>query len=414
MSNMERNIALLIMILFPAAGFARAWTVYPTGIAGVIRQAVIHAAPYDTIYVQKGVYTEKGLIIDKPVVLAGINGPILDGERTYEIVAITSDRVTIQGFILRHSGYSGWKDIAAIRLYGVKNTVIRNNTLEDTFFGILGQNAEDCTIEGNTLRSGGAGAAQAGNGIHCWKCNRIRIVHNEVTGHRDGIYFEFVTNSVIRNNRSVDNIRYGLHFMFSHNDLYEGNVFRHNEAGVSVMFSHGVDMRRNSFQENLGGGAYGLLMKEITDSHLEENHFQRNTIGIYMEGTTRVGASGNRFTSNGWAIRIQASCSDDTITHNNFIGNTFDVATNGSLVLNHFDGNYWDKYEGYDLNRDGIGDISYRPVSLYAMIAEKNAAVMMLYHSFMVSMLDKTEKVFPSITPVNLIDHRPNMKPFRL
>jgi nitrous oxidase accessory protein len=296
----------------------------------------------------------------------------------------------------------------------VKNVVIRNNTLEDTFFGILCQNAEDCTIEGNTLRSGGAGAAQTGNGIHCWKCNRIRIVRNEVTGHRDGIYFEFVTNSVIRNNRSVDNIRYGLHFMFSHNDLYEGNVFRHNEAGVSVMFSHGVDMRRNSFQENLGGGAYGLLMKEITDSHLEENHFQRNTVGIYMEGTTRVGASGNRFTSNGWAIKIQASCSDDTITHNNFIGNTFDVATNGSLVLNHFDGNYWDKYEGYDLNRDGIGDISYRPVSLYAMIAEKNVAVMMLYHSFMVSMLDKTEKVFPSITPVNLMDRRPNMKPFKL
>lgn len=180
------------------------------------------------------------------------------------------------------------------------------------------------------------------------------------------------------------------------------------------MFSHGVDMKGNSFEENLGGGAYGLLMKEITDSHVDGNHFSRNTIGIYMEGTTRVGAAKNTFSSNGWAIKIQASCSDDTITRNNFIGNTFDVATNGTLVLNNFDGNYWDKYEGYDLDRNGVGDVPYRPVSLYAMIAEKNPSVMMLYHSFMVSMLDRSEKVIPSITPVNLIDHRPLMKPFAL
>jgi nitrous oxidase accessory protein len=201
--------------------------------------------------------------------------------------------------------------------------------------------------------------------------------------------------------------------MFSHNDRYEGNIFRHNEAGVSVMFSHGVAMQGNTFQENLGGGAYGILLKEISDSYIRGNHFLHNTIGIYMEGTTRVGVAGNTFSGNGWAMKVQASCSDDTITRNNFTGNTFDIATNGTLVLNNYDQNYWDKYEGYDLNRDGIGDIPYHPVSMYAMIAEKNPAVMILFHSFMVSLLDKTEKVVPSITPVNLIDHRPAMKPFK-
>jgi nitrous oxidase accessory protein len=122
----------------------------------------------------------------------------------------------------------------------------------------------------------------------------------------------------------------------------------------------------------------------------------------------------SEFRDNGWALKIQASCSADTITRNNFFGNTFDVATNGSLVLNNFDKNYWDKYDGYDLNRDGSGDVPYHPVSLYAMVAEKNPSVMMLFHSFVVSLLDRAERVMPGITPADLADRLPSMKPFKL
>ena len=93
-----------------------------------------------------------------------------------------------------------------------------------------------------------------------------------------------------------------------------------------------------------------------------------------------------------------------------FIGNTFDIATNGSLVLNTFNGNYWDKYEGYDLNRDNIGDVPYHPVSMYSMIIDSNPAALMLFRSLIVSLLDKSEKILPGITPENLKDDRPLMK----
>lgn len=62
---------------------------------------------------------------------------------------------------------------------------------------------------------------------------------------------------------------------------------------------------------------------------------------------------------------------DVTLNHNNFLGNTFDIGTNGSLVLNNFNSNYWDKYEGYDLDRNRVGDIAYRPISMFSMIVEK-------------------------------------------
>jgi nitrous oxidase accessory protein len=101
---------------------------------------------------------------------------------------------------------------------------------------------------------------------------------------------------------------------------------------------------------------------------------------------------------------------DNVVTKNDFIGNTFDVGTNGSLVLNIFNFNYWDKYEGYDLTKDKMGDVPYRPVSLYSMIVEKNPPAMMLFRSFITSLMDKTEKILPSITPVNLIDEHPMMK----
>jgi len=180
------------------------------------------------------------------------------------------------------------------------------------------------------------------------------------------------------------------------------------------MFTHHVRMFDNDFIENWGDGAYGLLLKEISDAEIGGNRIFGNTVGIFMEGSNRLHLQGNQFRNNGWAMKVLANCVDIRVRANNFIGNSFDVGTNGSLVLNSFNGNYWDKYEGYDLNRDRTGDIPYRPVSLYAMIVEQNPSAMILFRSFMASLLDKTEKVIPTITPENLKDNQPRMKPVPL
>jgi nitrous oxidase accessory protein len=242
----------------------------------------------------------------------------------------------------------------------------------------------------------------------------MQIIGNTVTGHRDGIYFEFVSNSLIKSNTSFQNVRYGLHFMFSNSNTYVSNIFRDNGAGVAVMYSKGIKMYYNTFSDNWGSSAYGILMKDITDSHVEGNKFNRNTVGVHMEGSNRIILLKNVFENNGWALKIQASCMDNDIKQNNFKSNSFDVATNGDLMLNKFEKNYWDKYDGYDLNRNGIGDVPYRPVSLFSMISERNASCMMLFRSFIVNLLDKAEKMLPVITPVDLKDDQPLMKPLKL
>lgn len=405
---------ILILLLYIQTAAARTLKVGRQQAFTTIAAAIAVAQNNDTVLVEAGIYREKNLIISRSIVLLGLNHPELDGEKKYEIITIRADNVVVDGFKLSHSGVSSLDDLAGIRIHNCHNVTVRNNILDDTFFGIYSQLGINCTIENNKLTANGEAELQSGNGIHCWKSDSMKIIANTVSGHRDGIYFEFVTNSIIWRNDSYNNIRYGLHFMFSHNDAYITNIFRNNGAGVAVMYSHGVKMIHNFFEKNWGDAAYGLLLKEISDSYIDGNYFNENTSGIYMEGTSRLEVVQNVFSFNGWGMKIQASCMDNTITRNNFQSNTFDVGTNGSLVLNSFEQNYWDKYEGYDLNRDNTGDVPYRPVSMYSMIVEKNPAAMMLFRSFITSLLDRSEKILPTLTPENLKDDHPLMKPLPL
>lgn len=375
-----------------------------------ITDALHVALDHDTLLIYPGEYKEGNIIIDKKISLIGQDWPLLHGEGKYEVLSVKSDSVLIRGLHITDSGVSGTVDYAGIKIYDSNAVSIIGNKLTRTFFGIYTQYGKSCVIRDNELSSSGGEELQCGNGIHCWKCDSMQIIHNTVHGHRDGIYFEFVTHSIIWRNTSFSNVRYGLHFMFSNNDQYTGNIFRNNGAGVAVMFSNHVSMFGNYFEENWGDAAYGILLKEISDGIIQGNFFQKNTTGILMEGASRIEMERNTFLSNGWGLKIQASCMDIHLFHNDFISNTFDVATNGSLVLNTFESNYWDKYEGYDLNRDGTGDVPYRPVSLYSMIVEVNPPSMMLFRSFITTVLDKTERVMPSLIPENLVDRKPLMK----
>jgi len=379
-----------------------------------IKQALNASNDGDTVLVHKGIYKEGNIRIDKKIVFLGKDFPVLDGQKRVEVLSIHADSVIVKGFRVINSGFAALEDPCGIKVYNKSFVVIEGNQLDDNFFGIYIQNGRNCIVKNNTIIAYGKEEQQIGNGIHAWKSNDLQIIGNTIKGHRDGIYFEFVYDSVIWRNIATNNIRYGLHFMFSSNDSYITNIFRNNGAGVAVMFSKDVTMINNYFDENWGASSYGLLLKEISDSYIYTNYFKNNTSGIYMEGTNRIKIEKNVFIGNGWAMKIQASCMDNEIVNNNFQGNTFDMGTNGSLVLNTFNNNYWDKYEGYDINKDGLGDVPYHPLSLFAVLVEKNPSAMLLFRSFMITLLDKSEKVLPSITPDNFVDKAPLMKPLKL
>ncbi len=411
---MKRIIIIFFFSSISFFAFAKKFEVGANKSFKSIKSALAVIQNGDTVYVYEGTYKEGNIILDKEVKLIGKNYPILDGQKKYEIISIKSANTVVSGFKVQHSGFATLEDPGGIKVYNARNVVIRDNILDDNFFAIYLQHCSNCIVKNNRITAYGVEEQQIGNGIHCWKNDSLQIIGNTVTGHRDGIYFEFVTNSIIWRNISKANIRYGLHFMFSNNDSYISNVFKNNGAGVAVMFTNKVKMFNNTFSENWGDAAYGLFLKEISDSYIFGNKFTNNTEGIHMEGTSRIKVEKNVFEANGWGMKIQASCMDNEIVSNNFLGNTFDISTNGTLVLNTFNGNYWDKYEGYDLDRNKIGDVPYHPLSLFSVIVENNPPAMLLFRSFMVTLLDKSEKIIPSLTPDNFIDNTPLMHSLKL
>lgn len=376
-----------------------------------IQNALEFARQGDNIFIESGFYEIHNLIIDKAVTISGLGYPILDAGNHGNGITIRTGDVVLEGIIIKNIPVSFMQDNAGIRVEKTKNVIVKNNKMFNCFFGIYVSNSDSCIVKGNTVISQSVSESYSGNGIHLWKCNKIDVENNFVSGHRDGIYFEFVTNSKILNNLSEKNLRYGLHFMFSEGNSYIRNIFRENGAGVAVMYTKRVEMIENIFEDNWGPSAYGILLKDISKSKILNNKFRRNTTGIYSEGSTDVFIKNNIFSENGWAMKMLGNCTEDTIVFNDFFNNTFDISTNSSVSSNYFDSNYWDKYNGYDLNKDNVGDVSYRPVSLFSTLVEKTPEAILLVRSFFVDLIDLTEKILPVFIPETLVDNNPKMQP---
>ena len=405
---------IIVFLLFSSSIFSRTIIVGKDLAVKTVKQGLLLSKSGDTVKVQYGIYKEGGITITQPVTLIGLDFPVIDGENKFENFVVSGKNIKITGFIIKDSRHSSSNDYAAVSIIDATQIFIENNRILNANFAIHIANSTYCTVSNNNIIGHAVSEQSAGNGIHIWKADHIVVESNHIQGHRDGIYFEFVTESEIRNNVSENNIRYGLHFMFSHKNNYIKNTFKSNGTGVAVMYSHNVRMEGNIFENNWGAASYGILLKDITDSYIINNQFIQNTISIFMEGSNRIDVKKNIFKNNGWAMKVQANCADNNINYNNFQNNTFDISTNGSMVLSNFNNNYWDKYEGYDINKDGIGDVPYHPVSMYSMIVDQNPYTLMLLRSFTVQLLDKAEKAIPSLTPENLVDKSPLMKSLKL
>jgi nitrous oxidase accessory protein len=376
-----------------------------------IKNAISSASQGDTVLVYNGHYSEGTIEIEIPMSLIGINNPVLDGKNKFSLLKVLADNVVIKGLTFRDVGASYIEERAAIRVYRRINCTIEENNLENNFFGIYLEHCKDCIIRNNTIIGRAVIEMNSGNAIHLWYCRNILVTGNHTEGHRDGIYLEFVDNSTIENNYVIDNLRYGLHFMFSDHDLYLNNKFVANGAGVAVMYSKAIRMISNEFSKNWGGSSYGLLLKDISESEIINNYFINNTIGIYSEGVMKSNISDNDFIRNGWALKILGSCSDNHINENNFLSNSYDVATNSSRNNNDYSGNFWSENSGsYDLNRDGLSDIPYRPVKLFSYMILNIHSSTILMRSLLVDIINYAERIAPVITPGNLSDNKPKMK----
>src|SRR5688500_3369659 len=240
----------------PLAAQPATVVVSPTGDVRTVAEGVRRAVPGGRVVVRAGVYREPTIVVDKPLTIEGVGLPTLDGEGARELMHVTAPDVTVRGLRFANIGRSYTEDRAALRVHKTGGCVIADNRFDDTFYGVYLAEVAGCRVERNRFAGRAESEAASGNGVHLWSSRDVVVADNTITGHRDGIYFEFVRNSRAERNASERNLRYGLHFMYSDSCRYVGNAFRRNGSGVAVMYAKRVEMRGNRFEDNWGEAAY--------------------------------------------------------------------------------------------------------------------------------------------------------------
>jgi nitrous oxidase accessory protein len=286
---------------------------------------------------------------------------IVENAKQDTVLTIEGEGVTVQGLTLRGSGAQHEQLDAAIKARG-RFLVIKDNVIENCLFGIDLQQTHNSIIRRNRISSlDDHLLPQKGDAIRLWYSNDNSVQENVVTGARDSVVWYSTGNKVTGN--SMDGGQYGLHFMYAHDNLAEGNTMRGNVVGIFVMYGDRNTLRRNRIEYSQGPSGIGIGFKEASGTKVEDNDVLGNAVGMYFDASPyepdlENEMAGNRFAFNGIAMHFHSEWQGNVFRGNDFMSNHTMVIADGRGTANKhvWSGNHYDSYEGFDRNRDGVGD----------------------------------------------------------
>jgi len=277
----------------------------------VFRKTDIDVVVYTAENIIRGNRMSSGILIDTSLEAAvsqviennTINGkPILyyKNQREISVSAEIGQLILVNTTGFRINGLSISNACIGIEVLYSQEIVIESNCLENNIYGIGVANSEKITISNN------------------------KLINNTV-----GVFFSYVNASIVRDNKFLDNY-YGVLLITSSNNLVTKNLFSENKFGILLM-----------------GGPLILWSPSPPPSinnKILDNQFSGNKVGIAFNKTM-----GSLATSN-------------FVYRNNFVANNIHAIDNcGKNYFNDSSsGNFWDDYNGSDLDGDGIGDTPYR------------------------------------------------------
>jgi nitrous oxidase accessory protein len=407
------SVLLAALLLQAGMGAGPAGTLEPRPAAAQLsplQSQVDAVAPGGTLVVDAGRYTGD-LYIDRPMRLVGRGRPVLAGSGTGSVVLVRATDVVIDGFDIdgRGGGDLG-RDSSGIHIAAPRVTV-RNCRIVDSLFGIYVREAPGAVVEHTRIRGiRGKAAGEKGSGIHVWNTDGFTLSDNEISDVRDGIYIQSSPHGRVAGNVARD-LRYGLHYMYSDDNVFEDNVFENGDAGTAVMYSRRLTFRRNRFLRNRGFASVGLLLKTCDDVVAEHNLIADNARGIFLEGSARNLFRENVVAGSDAAIVLYDSTTASRFTGNLFTGNLSPLALSGRRTDTIFDGNYWSDNRAPDLDGDGRTDEPYRLSSVFDHLRGNLTAADLLSRSLAASAVAAAEDALPVLDAVPVLDASPLARP---
>lgn len=352
--------------------------------------------------------------INKPMTLdgggrAGIVGP---GRGT--VLAVAASGVTLRGLRIAGSGESHDGVDAGILLEGDEHRV-EDNVIEDVLFGIHLKQVSRSRVAGNRVTGKPLSQGMRGDAIRLWNSRHNVVENNRFERARD-LTFANSPDNRVAGNRFKDG-RYGMHVIFSPRLLIEGNHLSDTGTGIIVLYSPDLVLRGNHVAHALTGGGGGIVFKESHDALVERNEVLHCAVGLRVdappESVGKLMVRNNRFAHNVIGLFFYGEEGGHRFTDNRFENNltTVGISAPGAGSANVWRNNYWDEYQGFDRDGDGIGDTPHEAYLFADRIWMETPMATFFRNSPLLEALDFLERLAPFSSPhLVLRDPAPRMR----
>ncbi len=377
-------------------------------------QALIDATPAGgTLRLAPGRYAGPASIA-RPLTLDGGRQAVIVGDGRSTVLSVAANGVTLRGLRLTGSGESHDRIDAGILLEGDDHRV-EDNEIDDVLFGIHLKRVNRSRIAGNRVTGKPLEQGMRGDAIRLWYSQHNVIEGNRFTRARDLTFANSADNRIV-GNRFKDG-RYGMHVIFSPRLRIEDNHLSDTGTGIIVLYSPDLVLRGNHVAHALTGGGGGIVFKESNDALVEGNEVLHCSVGLRVdappESVGKLTVKRNRFAHNIIGLFFYGEEGGHRFIDNRFENNlnTVAISAPGAGSANVWRGNYWDDYQGFDRNHDGIGDTPHEVYLFADRIWMETPLASFFRNSPLLETLDFLERLAPFSSPhLVLRDPAPRMR----
>ncbi len=385
--------------------------------ASVLQDAIDNAPAGSILRLPSGIY--KGNIsITKPITIIGKDdGVVIDGEESGTVIRVKSSYVTLKNLKIIGSGDRHEHVDAAISMSNGEQCEISHCVIEDCLFGIDLQMVNNSIISDNNITSKKLPLGLRGDGLRVWYSNNNLVKNNSLIKSRDMVVWYSHGNEIIGNYGREN--RYSLHFMYAGKNLIKNNTYEMNSVGIFFMYSQDSVAIGNTIKSSQGATGMGIGLKDVSNFIIKGNTIIYCAQGLYIdrspfEPDTHNWITGNKILYNSEATHFHSLSENNIIKNNIIMGNIEDIVNDsrGSKTdKNEIVGNYWDNYEGFDKDGDGIGDTPHKVYQYADQLWVYNSDVKFFYGSPVISLLNFLAKLAPFTKPLFLMqDKKPKIR----
>lgn len=404
-------IASLVLVLPGTAG-ARDIEIGP---GAELQHIVESAEPGDRLRLLAGRH-DGPVVVTRRLTLIGEKGAVLNGNGEGTVLTIAADGVRVEGLEISGSGSSHKELDSGIKVIrGVRDAAIIANRLIGNLVGIDVHGGIDARVEGNTVIGRRDHRMNArGNGIYLWNAPGTVVANNMIRFGRDGIFVNTSSKNRFEANRFED-LRFAVHYMYTHDSELLGNHSRNNHAGYALMYSKRLLVRGNV---SAGDRDHGIMLNYVNDAEIVENRVEAgNGKCLFMYNANKNRIEDNHFRSCTIGVHFTAGSERNDMVGNAFIANRTQVKYVGSRWLEwsrQGRGNYWSDHAAFDLDGDTRADMPYRPNDVIDHVLWSQPAARLLLGSPAIQLIRWTLSSFPGFLPGGVVDSHPLMRPVEI